>query len=116
MGKVSVNVHSVLSHALLSLPTCQSWMCAVQSCTRGCTTQCLLGRTKRSPSLLGGAKTGSLVRRGCAIVFGTSQLCNNFWYVAVAQYFTLHGTFTALDNSLGVVACLRNRLPSLVGK
>ena len=48
--------------------------------------------------------------------FGTSQLCNSFWYVAVAQYFTLYGTFAALRNSLGGVACLRNRLSSLVGK
>ena len=45
----------------------------------------LLGQAKRSLSHLGGANTGSLVRRGCAIVFGTSQLCNSFWYVAVAQ-------------------------------
>ena len=81
-----------------------------------CMMQCLLGRAKRSPFRLGGAKTGSLVRHGCAIVFGTSRLCNNFWYVAVAQYFTLYGTFAALRNSLGVVACLRNCLPSLVRK
>ena len=66
----------------------------------------LLGRAKRSPSHLGGAKTGSLVRRDCAIVFGTSRLRNTFWYPAVAQYFTLYGTFAAL----------RNSLPSLVGK
>ena len=75
----------------------------------------LLGRAKRSPSHLGGAKTGSLVRRGCAIVlvrrdcaivFGTSRLRNTIWYIAVAQYFTLYGTFAAL----------RNSLPSLVGK
>ena len=45
----------------------------------------LLGRAKRSPSHLGGAKIGSLVRRGCAIVLGTSRLRNSFRYVAVAQ-------------------------------
>ena len=38
--------------------------------------------------------------------FGTSRLRNSFWYVAVAQYFTLYGTFAAL----------RNSLPSLVRK
>ena len=48
--------------------------------------RCLLGQAKRSPSHLGGAKTGSLVRRGCtivlvhcgcAIVFGTLRLRNS---------------------------------------
>ena len=43
--------------------------------------QCLLGRAKRSPSLLSGAKTGSLVCRGCAIVFGTSRLRNTLPYM-----------------------------------
>ena len=64
------------------------------------TARVLLGRAKRSPSHLGGAKTGSLVRRGCAIAFGTSRLRNSFWYVAVAQYLTLYGRFAALRNSL----------------
>ena len=40
-----------------------------------------LGRVKRSPSHLGGAKTESLVCHGCAMVFGTSRLRNTLPYI-----------------------------------
>ena len=49
-----------------------------------------------------------LVRRGCAIVFGTSR--NRFWYVVVVQSFLVHRSYTI---GFGV-SRLHNSLPDMV--